>query len=293
MELSDVLVDLYLRSPAEFVPVRADRVRQARENGDADLARQISRLPKPSAGAWLVNLLAARKPADVGDIIELGAELRAAEENLAAEDLRRLGRQRLQLIRAVARRGQDLAAEAGHRMSAAAMSEVEQTLHAAMSDPSAAEAVQSGRLVRALRSNGIDPVDVDRAIAAPTVAVPRPNHPTLAPVIDDPAAGRRQAEAEERARKAAEKAAAAEEARTRIRAERTLLSERRLALETERGELAARLAGIDRDLAAAERDDVALRRAAASADRDAEVASRAAERASGRARALRESRTNT
>ena len=289
MDLGDVLVDLYLQAPADFVPVRTERMRAAREQGNADQARQIGRLPKPSASAWLINLLSARRSAEIDQIVELGSAMREAEKDLAAADLRLLGKQRLLLIRSIARLGRDLAAEAGHRISAAALAEVEQTLQAAMSDQAAADAVRSGRLVRALSSNGIDPVDLDGAVAAPSVVVPRTERPVLRPV-EDAAAGRRLAEAEEREEQARATAAAAEDLRRDLRVRRTALAERRLELTTERAGLADRLAVLDRELAAADRDDDALARSAASADHDADVAGRAAERARERLATLRRER---
>lgn len=278
MDLGDVLVDLYLRAPADFVGIRTERAQAARDEGDADQARLIAKLPKPSASAWLVNLLAARKSSEIDQLVELGAQMREAESDLAADDLRRLGKQRLLLIRSIAALGKDLAAQAGHRMSAAALTEAEQTLQAAMADEAAADAVRSGRLLRALSSNGIDPVDLDGAVAVPSVPVKRTSRPTLRRV-DDPATRRRRAEAEERLARARAKAAAAEDERREVRARRTALAERRLELSAERTELTDRLADLDRQLAAADRDDGALARAAASADHDADVAGRAVARA--------------
>ena len=289
MDLDDVLVDLYLRTPAEFTAVRASRVAAARDDGDADLARTIGRLPKPSAAAWLVNLLSARKSAEIDQLVALGAEMREAEKDLDAGDLRRLGKQRLLLIRSIAALGKDLAAEAGHRMSAAALIEVEQTLHAAMADAGAADAIRSGRLLRGLTSSGIDPVDLDGAVALPSVIVERASRPALR-AVDDEASGRRLAEAEAKARDARASATAAEDARAELRTRRTALGERRLALGTARDELEAKLAAVEQDLAALDRDDEALSRAAASADRTADVAARAAERAEKRLADLQESR---
>lgn len=289
MDLGDVIVDLYLQAPADFVAVRTDRARVARELGDADQARLIARLTKPSAAAWLVNLLSARKSAEIDQLVELGRDMREAEKDLAAGDLRRLGRQRMLLIRSIAGLGKDLAADAGHRISSAALAEVEQTLQAAMSDEAAADAVRSGRLVRSLSSNGIEPVDVDGAVAAPSVPVPRSERPALRPV-ESAAAERRLAEAEERAATARKRAEAAEEARREIRARRTALAERRLALDADRTELSDRLAALDREIASADRDDDAFARAATSADHDADVAGRAAERAEERLKSLRNDR---
>lgn len=286
VDLTDVLADLYLQTPAEFVAVRTARVRSARDDGDPDLGRRIGRLPKPSTAAWLANLLAARRTAEIDELIDLGALIRGAEKNLDAVQMRQLGKQRLQLIRALAQQGKRLAADVGQTVSAVAVVQLEQTLHAAMADPAAADAVRSGRLIRALTSNGIDPVDVDGAIAMPAVAVARHSRPPLSVVEHQPSA-RVVAEAEKKADEAAARAAEADAERATIRAERQALAENRARLSRERQEAADRLAELDRSLAKAEREETALGRAAASADHRADVAARAAERAAARLRSLR------
>lgn len=286
LELTDVLADLYLQTPGEFVAVRAARARTVKDDGDAELARQIARLPKPSVGAWLANLLAARRTNEIDNLVDLGALIRDAEKNLDAAEMRQLGKQRLQLIRALAQQGKQLASDAGQKVSPAAMLDLEQTLHAAMADPAAADAVRSGRLLRALTSNGIDPVSVDDAVALPEVAVARAARPRLAVVENRPSA-RAVADAEKKADEALARAAEADAERAAIREKRTALAEHRAELNRQRQELADRVSELDRGLASAERDENALSRAAASADHRADVASRAAERATERLRALR------
>jgi hypothetical protein len=285
MDLTDVLSDLYLRAPSEFVAVRKARVRTAREGGDVELARRIGRLPKPSAAAWLINLLVARRTAEVDDVIGLGTLIRDAEKNMDAGELRQLGKQRLQLIRALAMKGKDLAHEAGQQVSAAAMVEVEQTLHAAMSDPAAAEAVRSARLVRSLFSNGIEPVDIEDAVAESAVATVRQPRPALR-VVENPPSARQLADAEQKAEEARSRADEADAERAAIREERAALAERRAGLRRERQEAVDRLSRLEDELASAEREDDALSRAAASADHRADVAVRASERAADRLRSL-------
>ncbi|MBG6238054.1 DNA repair exonuclease SbcCD ATPase subunit [Mycetocola sp. CAN_C7] len=278
MDLGDVLVDLYLRTPSEFVSIRSERSRVARSEGETELAKQIGRLPKPSAAAWLINLLAARRETEIEQLIALGGEMREAEKDLDATDLRRLGKQRHALIRSIARLGNDLAADAGHRMSPAALAEVEQTLQAGMADADAADALRSGRLTRALRSNGIDAVDLEGAVAAPSAAVPRAKRPVLHPV-EDAASVRRLAEATERSERALAAVAAAEEVRRDLRERRTAVSERRRTLRAERDDITARLSDLDRELVAVDREEDTLSRAATTAEREADVADRAAARA--------------
>jgi hypothetical protein len=50
-ELDEVAVELYALNPDEFTSARDERVREARGRGDAALAREISKLRKPTQRA--------------------------------------------------------------------------------------------------------------------------------------------------------------------------------------------------------------------------------------------------
>jgi hypothetical protein len=166
VDLAQIANELYGLPPSEFVATRAARATQA-SGEDKDLAAEIRRLPKPSVAAYVVNQLVRSYHGDVEQLIELGAALRQAQVGLDGAELRKLDQQRRQVTRAVAAQGKALAAEAGTSVSAAAAVQVDETLHAAMADPDAAEAVRSGRLSRALSASGFGPVDVVGAVAAP------------------------------------------------------------------------------------------------------------------------------
>jgi len=167
VDLLTVADELYALAPDRFTATRNDLAKAARGEGDRELAGQIGALTKPSAAAWAVNMLARHRADVIDQVTALGAALRKAQEELDSRRLREQSRLRHELIRAIAQQGEQLAAELGNPIGRPAVSEVEQTLQAAMADPDAADAVRTGRLLRSLSSNGIEAVDLDGAVALP------------------------------------------------------------------------------------------------------------------------------
>ena len=157
--------ELYALRPNEFVAARDAKVAQARELGDRQLAAAIKTMRRPTVSAWVTNLLAIERGDELGRLLSLGVALRDAQASLAAEDLRRLGEQRRQVISALAADGAKCAAEHGQRVGAQVVAEVEQTLQAALSDGAAAEQVSAGRLTTALTYTGFG--DAGAAAIAP------------------------------------------------------------------------------------------------------------------------------
>jgi hypothetical protein len=104
----------------------------------------------------VLNLLVRDQP-EVGEqLVELGAELRRAQEELSGPALRQLATQRQQLVGALVRSARKIAAGAGVKVTQAVAYELEQTLHAALADPDVAEEVGAGRLAKAASRTGFD-----------------------------------------------------------------------------------------------------------------------------------------
>lgn len=182
--------ELYGSARSDFVARRTDLARRARTDGDATRAKTIGKLPKPTPGAWVVDALVRHRFDDVARLLDLGAQLREAQQALAGADLRALASRQHRAVTAVADAGRALGAAAGDDLSDATYQQVVQTLYAAMADPDAASAVASGRLIRHLASVGFDAVDLAGAVALPDSVVayePRP----LAPVEVEPSVGAR------------------------------------------------------------------------------------------------------
>ncbi|MGH4026328.1 MAG: hypothetical protein ACRDRV_17275, partial [Pseudonocardiaceae bacterium] len=123
--LDEVAAELYTVDPAGFVAARNAVVRRARDAGDRDLATAIGRLRRPSVSAWAVNLLVRAAAEEMAELLALGDELRSAQQRLQGEQLRRLNKQRREVVGALAGRARRLAADAGHPLSAVAAAEVE------------------------------------------------------------------------------------------------------------------------------------------------------------------------
>lgn len=157
MTLDDVADELYGLDPGEFVEARTAQVTAARDNKDRALATEIGKLRKPTVVGWLVNLLARELPDEVGALLALGDALRDAQRHLSGPDLRRLTTQRQQVVRALARKAGELAADRGRTVGEDALRDVGQTLHAALADAETAEQVRRGRVVTAASYSGFGP----------------------------------------------------------------------------------------------------------------------------------------
>lgn len=166
MDLHEAAQELYAVLPRDFTSARTSLVRAAKEDGNKELAQEIGRLPKPAAGAWAINMLAAHRPEVIDGVVRFGASLRAAQEESDAAAFRELSQQRQGQLTSAVHAAKDLAGELGAPLSAAAASDVEQTLRAAMADAGAARAVGTGRLVRGLNGSGFESVDLTDAVAA-------------------------------------------------------------------------------------------------------------------------------
>lgn len=230
--LDDIAAELYALPPGEFTAARNARAGLA----GGTTARAVKALRKPSVAAWAVNLLA--REGQLAEALELSAALREAQDELDAAEMSRLGRQRRQLVAALAKQAVELAKDAGVAVGAAAREDVEKTINAAVMDAGAAAAVMTGRLVKPLEAGDIEPATLADAVGG-----------TL-PAAIAPAAAPRDDLAERRARKAAEKAAREAE-RLAGEAERELarIEARRTKAQERADHLAERIDDLRRDLA--------------------------------------------
>ncbi|MEV1329020.1 hypothetical protein AB0J20_05525 [Micromonospora costi] len=246
----ELVQQLYSTPPDRFVAARDAAAAEARRAGDPATARQIARLRRPTVAAWLVNLLAIRRPDLVADLVQLAEALRSAQRELRGPRLRELSAQRRAAVGALVAEVRKLAAQESGAPPAGKLplAEVEATLNAALSDTEVAEQVQAGRLLRAASYAGFG-------------EVPRPQLRLVTGGEEEEEERRPRKEtgrapaqrapgdrAAERAAERAERAARAERARQRRALEREL-AKARTDQERAEGELA--------DAAQAERDGAA------------------------------------
>ena len=62
--------------------------------GQRELAASLKKLRKPSVGAWLANLLVAEQSSDVEQLVDLGAELRIPKRKLEGDQIRRVSKEK-------------------------------------------------------------------------------------------------------------------------------------------------------------------------------------------------------
>ena len=199
-ELDEIVRELYVLPPTDFVAARNELVRQAREAGSREVAEQLRRLRRPTRSAWLVNLL-ARDSAAMQGLSTLGRELRDAQTGLDRTELRHLAERRRHLIADLLNQARVHAAEIGVRLTPILLSEVEATLQAALVDLAGAMTIRNGRLVRPLSHAGFGPRPRAAVSGARSAAEPRPvevptastAEPVRRPPVEDELAARRQA----------------------------------------------------------------------------------------------------
>ncbi len=224
----------------------AERNARAKDIADKEVASQVKKLPKPSMAGWLINMLTLHRRPAVDEALALGVELRAAQEHLDQARMKELGQQRQRLLATLGQDSLALAKELGHGVSASVAAELEQTFRAAMTDPDAAAAVATGRLLRALTASGWDAVDLAGAVGGPF------DRPTSSPTSGSQKSGDDGGAEVEGARNDLEDAERtladadddAEDAGRRI----TKLQDRRRGLSSEIEELQRRLTDLSTDL---------------------------------------------
>ncbi|GGO03255.1 hypothetical protein [Micromonospora parathelypteridis] len=289
---AELVQQLYRIPPDRFVAARDAAVADARRAGDQNTARQLARLRRPTVAAWLVNLLAIRRPELVTDLVQLADALRAAQRELRGPRLRELSAQRRAVVGALVAEIRKLAAAEPDSPPAGRLplAEVEATLNAAFSDVEVAEQVRAGRLLRAASYAGFGEVPRPQLrLVTDDDEEPEEERPARRPGAqrghrEDAPRTDRAAERAEQAERAAQRAARAERARQRRALDRELTKAQ---ADQERAEAelteatgqerdgASVLDGIEAELAELER-----RRAVAEQDLSrAKLARRAAERA--------------
>jgi hypothetical protein len=206
---TEIADGLYAAQPETFVAERDRAVADAREAGDRALATAIGKLRKPTVAAWLVNLLALRRPDLVADLADLAGQLRAAQRDLRGDELRELSAQRRAVVSALVEQARAVAVGEQPELARAKLplAEVESTLTAALADEDVAEQVRSGRLVRTVAYTGFGEVPRPKLRLVTDGAAPTEVSRGAQPGTERDEA-RRRADAERAARAEAERALA-------------------------------------------------------------------------------------
>jgi len=151
---------MYEAPPDRFVAARSAAIADAKKAGDSGTVKRLTALRKPTVAAWLVNLLALRRPELIDQLVELATALREAQRGLKGDEMRELSNQRRQIVSALVTEARKLAVAEDATMTGAKLplGEVESTLTAALAEPEIAEQVRTGRLIRAATYAGFGEV---------------------------------------------------------------------------------------------------------------------------------------
>jgi len=206
----------------EFTPARNDLAKELRSDGKAAAADWVKGLQKPSRAAWLVNQLGVRKADEIAELLELGKELRAAQEEMLAgspdrDKLREAAQREQRTVDSLTRSAESIGAE--HGVGAQVLTRVGETLQAAAGDPDVAEAIERGLLTREQRAASIG------LVGSATPAAPAKRRKGK----DREAADRRARQQQAKRRQAAERKLATAE--KRLDRERTALEKAREKVE--------------------------------------------------------------
>ncbi|MFC0438292.1 hypothetical protein [Kutzneria buriramensis] len=90
----DGAVDLLYGMPRDQFIAERDKLAKA----EPTLADRIRKLRKPTVAAWEANQLARKRAEDVGALVKIGEDLRAAQQALDGQELRRLSRRRAEAL---------------------------------------------------------------------------------------------------------------------------------------------------------------------------------------------------
>jgi hypothetical protein len=276
VDLASASQELYAGSPDDFVERRKQLVARARAAKDRPLATAIGQLRRPTRSAWLVNLYAREAAEELGALLDLGAALQTAQQELSGPDLRRLSADRGKALAAATRRAVEIGREHDYDAPEAARTEVTQTLQAALAEPEIAAQVRAGTLSQAQSYGGFGFALAPAVAPAPADESPTPASGGAAPDADAEA-GAPEPDDEEAAERRRAAQQADEQRRARERAEQQVAdAEAELTAATEAArvateradELAEQVERLRTELATAEEAETVARQEARAARRD-------------------------
>lgn len=161
-DLTASVAALFAGPVERFVPERDALVKRLRTAGDEDAANEVKALRKPTAAAAALNQL-ADDPV-IQQLCDLGERLRDAQQRVDAPAMRDLsGERSARINRLLDRLGQP---------TGSLREQIVATATAALADPAAGVALQSGRLTKALSYSGFGEVDLSDAVARWSAAAP-------------------------------------------------------------------------------------------------------------------------
>ena len=142
-------------APPAFTATRNATAAAARKAGLPEVAAELKALRRPSAGAWLANMLVRERSEEIETLIALGDSLRTPERTPEGDDIRDVSKRKAATVSELIRHARSRASQLGQPASGSAVEELETTLDAAFADPHAATTLRQGRLTVGLQYSGL------------------------------------------------------------------------------------------------------------------------------------------
>lgn len=168
----DVLDQLYVASPDDFVRLRNEQAKKLKSAGDEDAAREVKGLSRPTVVAWAINQLAREKSDQVSELLAAGQDLERAHRRLLsgveAHGLQEAVKRRRELLHRLESEAAKILEKSG-RSPDSYRAGIAATLQTASSEREAAELLQKGRLTKELPPpSGFGNLTGLNLVAAPT-----------------------------------------------------------------------------------------------------------------------------
>jgi hypothetical protein len=170
---AEILAELHAVAPAAFTRQRNARAAALAEAGQADAARAVRQLRRPTAALWAVNQLARAEPQRLAALLDAVQGARTSQLRDPQAATAALRRQRAELEGLVERAGR-LLDDQGIRLTVATTRRISDTLLGAAANRSLADELLHGRLIAEVPVPGFE-VLTDLP-AAPPAAQRRPVH---------------------------------------------------------------------------------------------------------------------
>ena len=170
---------LYAELPDRFVAARAELAAHLKESGDAEGAKRVKALRRPTTAAWAVDRAARTRSTELKSLIradgDLAAAQRAAAAGSGAESMREATEERRRLVGLLVGAAKDELERAGMAAPRATLDKVENTFLAIASDEDAGDRIRRGTLDKELPAPaGFGDDRLDAALLASVSELPRP-----------------------------------------------------------------------------------------------------------------------
>jgi len=222
-QVEETIDRLYSLGADEFTKDRNVAAKRLSAEGDREGSDLVKALRRPTVAAWAVNQLPRRRLDLVGELLEAGAALRAAQRAALSGsrrvDLRAVTQHRREAIASLLDEAERVLGEAG-REAASHTDAIRSTLEAASVDEATGDLLRKGRLTKEVEPpSGLGDITPFEVLRGGQAAKAKGGAPSSSASIDRSPSARVRKQMEKRVAKAEDALVAAKEAAAQSRRE--------------------------------------------------------------------------